>query len=101
VSRRALEEEGDMTDKPKMSRRQAIRAIGKEPPQPKKKVIKTGLDLAFAVLEKKGAARALTPVEVELRRNPNHVAAELRRAEAIRAAMDEVNAMREQGRGLN
>jgi hypothetical protein len=86
----------DTTKKP--SRRQAIRGIGKEPPQPKKKVIRTGLDLAFAVLEKKGAARAITPAEAELRRDPRHVAAELRRAERLRAAMAEAEAIRTAGR---
>jgi hypothetical protein len=88
-----------MTDKPrKPSRREALRAIGKEPQQPKRKVIRTGLDLAFAVMEKKGAARALTPAEVELRRDPRHVAPELRRAERLRAAMAEAEEIRTAGR---
>jgi hypothetical protein len=87
-----------MTDKPrKPSRREALRAIGKEPPQPRKKVIRDGYDLMYAMLAK-GAARAMSPAEVELRRDPRHVAAELRRAERLRAAMAEAEEIRTAGR---
>jgi hypothetical protein len=86
-----------MTDKPKMSRRQAMRAIGKEPAQPKKKPIRDGYDLMYAMMAK-GAARALTPAEAELRRRPEEVAAELRRPERLRAAMAEAEAIRTAGR---
>jgi hypothetical protein len=88
-----------MSDKPrKPSRREAIRAIRKEQPQPKKKVIRTGFDLAVAVMEKRGYARAISPAEAELRRRPAEVAAELRRAERLRAAMEEAEAIRAAGR---
>jgi hypothetical protein len=43
-------------------------------------------------------ARAITPAEAELRRRPAEVAAELRRAERLRAAMAEAEAIRAAGR---
>jgi hypothetical protein len=81
-----------MTTTPKKpSRRQALRAL--------KPRLTFEQQLVAAISRE--PVRRVTEAEMELTRDPRDVAAELRRAEALRVAIEELAAFRESGGAVN